>query len=64
MQEIDCRKLACPQPVLNTKDALDKMESGQLRVIVDNQAAVGNVTRFSQSRAVRWKQPRPAPISS
>ena len=50
MLEIDCRKLACPQPVLNTKDALDKMESGQLKVLVDNQAAVGNVTRFAQSQ--------------
>ena len=50
MQELDCRGLACPQPVLNVKDALEGMTQGRLTVIVDNEAAVGNVTRFAQSQ--------------
>ena len=50
MKEIDCRGLACPQPVLNTKDALEGMESGQLAVVVDNAAARDNVTRFATSQ--------------
>lgn len=50
MKEIDCRGLACPQPVLNTKDALESMEAGVFKVIVDNPAARDNVTRFAQSQ--------------
>ena len=53
MKELDCRGLACPQPVLNTKDALDLMDSGQLRIIVDNPAARDNVTRFASSQGCR-----------
>jgi len=50
MKEIDCRGLTCPQPVINTKQALEKMERGQVRVIVDNEAARDNVTRFANSQ--------------
>ena len=50
MKELDCRGLACPQPVLNTKDALEEIESGRIRVIVDNQAAKENVSRFAGSQ--------------
>ncbi len=46
---LDCTGLACPQPVLRTKEAL---ESGavQLRVRVDNEAAKNNVLRFARSQ--------------
>jgi selenium metabolism protein YedF len=50
MKTIDCRGLACPQPVLTAKDALDRMDAGQVKVVVDNEAAVGNVTRFAKSQ--------------
>ncbi len=50
MKELDCRGMACPQPVLTAKDALDDMESGQVTVMVDNTAARDNVTRFAQSQ--------------
>ncbi len=56
MREIDCRGLACPQPVLETKEALEKLSEGEiLRVLVDNEAAVKNVMRFAeaQGHAVR-----------
>ena len=46
---VDCRGLSCPQPVLATKEAL---EAGKrlLEVVVDNEAAKNNVTRFVQDR--------------
>ncbi len=49
-RELDCRGLACPQPVLNTKDVLDQMPSGMVMVTVDNPAARDNVTRFAKSQ--------------
>lgn len=48
---LDCQDLACPQPVIKTKDAIEKMGGiGQLTVIVDNEAACSNVSRFAGSR--------------
>ncbi len=29
-QELDCKGLSCPMPILKTKKAIDKMESGQV----------------------------------
>jgi selenium metabolism protein YedF len=43
---IDCRGLACPQPVIRTRKAL--AESDQVTTIVDNETAVGNVSRMAQ----------------
>lgn len=50
MKQVDCRGLACPQPVLTTKKALDAVQQGKLTVIVDNLAARDNVERFAQSQ--------------
>ena len=47
--EIDNCGLACPQPVINTKKALDEIESGVIVSVVDNQVAKENVTRFAQN---------------
>ena len=46
---LDCCGLACPQPVIKTKEALES-GAGQLVVIVDNEASRDNVTRFARSR--------------
>ena len=46
MKEIDCSGLACPAPVLKTKDAIEKDGLTEITVIVDNEAAKQNVTRF------------------
>ncbi|MBC7105753.1 MAG: sulfurtransferase-like selenium metabolism protein YedF [Firmicutes bacterium] len=45
--ELDCRGLSCPLPVLETKKALERLEHGTLRVLVDNEAARDNVRRFA-----------------
>jgi selenium metabolism protein YedF len=46
METIDCRGLACPEPVLKAKELIDKEAPGEISVIVDNEAAVQNVSRF------------------
>ena len=43
---LDCQGLACPQPVILTKKALDQRPP-QLTVIVDNAAAKENVAKFA-----------------
>jgi TusA-related sulfurtransferase len=46
--EIDARGLSCPQPVIDTKKALDKKPEN-VTVLVDNQAALENVTRYAKA---------------
>ncbi len=46
---LDCRGLACPQPVLATKEALSEPGIESVVTIVDNTAARENVTRFAQN---------------
>ena len=43
---VDCQGMACPQPVILTKKALDQRPP-QLTVIVDNAAAKENVAKFA-----------------
>ena len=49
-QKIDCRGLACPQPVLETKKALEAPGVGEILVVVDNPSSKENVMRFAESR--------------
>jgi selenium metabolism protein YedF len=50
MKKIDCTGLACPEPVLKTKELLDAMKEGVATVFVDNVAARENVSRFARSQ--------------
>jgi len=50
MKKIDCRGMACPQPVVTAKKALDESEGEEFILIVDNLAARDNVERFAQSQ--------------
>jgi selenium metabolism protein YedF len=45
---LDCRGLACPNPVIKTKELIDRGGLKQLTVLVDNAAAQENVSRFLQ----------------
>lgn len=47
-REIDARGLACPVPVLKTKEALSEMEGGVLTVLVDNEDSSNNVSWSAQ----------------
>ena len=55
MQELDCRKLDCPQPVLNTKAEIDK-GLNEIKVRVDNKAASDNVANFLSSQGFKASQ--------
>jgi len=46
-KKIDCRNMACPQPVLETKKALEEMEEGILEVLVNSISSIQNVKRFA-----------------
>ncbi len=47
-KRIDCRGLACPQPVLETKKALEGTE--ELVVLLDSPSSKENVKRFAESQ--------------
>ena len=55
MKEIDCRGMACPQPVVTTKQTLDQLKEGALTVIVDNPSSSENVERFARSQGCSVK---------
>lgn len=44
---IDCRGMACPGPVITTKKAVEETSSGRITIIVDNEVAKTNVTKFA-----------------
>lgn len=45
-KKIDARKLECPAPVLKTKKYLEQEDVTKIDVLVDNDAAAENVSRF------------------
>ena len=48
---IDCRGMACPLPVVNAKKAAEGLNPGDvLTVLVDNEIAVQNLTRFAEHK--------------
>ena len=48
---IDARGLACPLPVVNTKNEIKTMNQGEsVEVLVDNEIAVQNLTKFANVR--------------
>jgi selenium metabolism protein YedF len=48
---VDARGLACPLPVINTKNEIASMKEGEtVEVIVDNDIAVQNLTKFANVR--------------
>ncbi len=49
-KQLDCRGLNCPQPVILTKDTLAEMTEPRLVVMVDNDAACSNVSRYAESQ--------------
>jgi len=46
MKLIDCRGLDCPAPVLKTKEAVVNKKLNKVTILVDNEAAKQNVSRF------------------
>ena len=51
--KIDCRGLACPEPVINTKKSLDILpEDSILEVLVDTTASKENVIRYAKNEGL------------
>jgi len=48
-KQVDARGLACPQPVIITKKALEELEKGEVVTIVDNEIAKNNVVKLAKS---------------
>ena len=49
MEQLDCRGLACPQPVMRSRDAVAGGAQA-LEVLVDNEPARENLRRFFEGR--------------
>jgi len=49
---VDARGRSCHEPVIMTKRALDQ-NGNRAMVLVDNQVAVDNITRFADSRGLK-----------
>ena len=48
---IDCKGMACPLPVVNAKKAAEQLRAGDvLTVLVDNEIAVQNLSRFAEHK--------------
>lgn len=56
---VDARGLSCPQPVMETLDAIKRVGSGQLEVLVDTDTSKENVSRAAVSQG--WKVSEVAP---
>lgn len=52
-QLLDCQGLACPEPVLLTRQALQEARAGRVTVLVSSAVARDNVTRAA--RSMGWK---------
>ena len=52
MTSVDARGLSCPQPVIMTQKTL-KSKGVPFTVIVDNEVAVDNISRFAQSQKLK-----------
>jgi selenium metabolism protein YedF len=46
---VDARGLGCPQPVIMTKEALDRAQGNPLFIMVSNEASRDNVMRFLEN---------------
>jgi TusA-related sulfurtransferase len=49
-QVLECRGLACPQPVIQTREALERLQGSRLRVILDSKGACIKVRRFAEGQ--------------
>ena len=48
VKTLDVRGLSCPQPALQTKQIIKKMDGGAVEVLVDTKTSSDNVSRLAQ----------------
>ena len=49
IKTVDARGLSCPQPVMLTHEAIQKLGKGTIAVLVDSETSRENVSRIAQS---------------
>ena len=54
-KKIDCRNMDCPQPVLETKKALEQIKEGVLEVLVNSISSIENVKRYAINNGFKVK---------
>lgn len=52
---VDARGFSCPQPVLMTLDEINKVNKGQIEVLVDTDTSRENVSRAATSKGWQVK---------
>ncbi len=53
MKKIDVRGLSCPKPVLEVKNALEKLPEGEFEVIVNSKESKENILRFLTANNIK-----------
>jgi selenium metabolism protein YedF len=48
---IDARGIGCPKPVIMAEESLSGIDEGIVEILVDNEASVGNLSRFATKNA-------------
>jgi len=56
---VDARGLSCPQPVLLALKEMDRLQSGEIVVLVDTETSAENVSRAAASRGWEVKSVTP-----
>lgn len=49
---LDARGLGCPKPVIMAEEVVSKISEGIVDVLVDNEASVGNLSKFAKNNAL------------
>jgi len=55
---IDCQGLPCPQPVLRCKEIVEKNHPQKIRIVLDNDPALENVSRFLSLQGYELDKPQ------
>lgn len=53
--KVDARGFSCPQPVLMTLDEINKVDKGEIEVLVDTDTSKENVSRAAESQGWQIK---------
>jgi tRNA 2-thiouridine synthesizing protein A len=56
---VDARGLSCPQPVLLTVNAIKKVQTGEIVILVDTDTSKENVSRAAMSKGWTLKGVEP-----
>ncbi len=55
--QLDCRNLACPEPVIKTKNAIGGLKEGEeLEILLNSVASFENVSKFLSSQGQNFKR--------